>query len=74
MPNPPSKKKKLVNCPCGAKDVELIRDDDGDWDGRCGECGRNLGRAATRAELTSDISFLNAPPEPEKKTKKGWLD
>lgn len=66
----PSKKKKLINCPCGAKDVELTRDDDGDWEGTCGECGRNLGRVATRAEVASDVDFLRTPATPAKKEKK----
>jgi hypothetical protein len=66
--------KKVVKCPCGQEDVELERDEDGDWIGSCGKCGRNLGRAATRAEAQSDITYFNTPAEPEKKKKKGWLD
>lgn len=68
------KVKKTVLCPCGEKDQELERDEDGDWVGFCGKCGRNLGRSATRAELAGDQAFFNKPPEPEKKAKKGWLD
>lgn len=75
MPEPKSnKRKKVVDCPCGAKDVELVRDDDGDWQGGCSECGRNLGRAATRAEVTADTSFFGKPAEPPKKEKKSWLE
>lgn len=70
MPTPPNKKKKLINCPCGAKDVELTRDDDGDWEGKCGECGRNLGPRVTRAEALSDVEFFSKPPEPDKPKKK----
>jgi len=68
-----SKKKKSVKCPCGVEDVELIRDDDGDWEGKCPDCGRNLGRVATRAEVNQDTTFFSTPLEPEKK-KKAPLD
>lgn len=74
MPAPSNKKKKLIDCPCGAKDVELTRDDEGDLVGSCPECGRNLGRSATRAEVASDVNFFNTPKEPEKKKKSGWLE
>lgn len=68
MPTP-NKKKKSVNCPCGAESVELTRDEDGDWTGKCGDCGRDLGRVATRVEMEADRSFFSTPPEPEKKKK-----
>jgi hypothetical protein len=71
MPNPPSKKKKLIPCPCGAKDIELARDEDGDWTGFCGECGRNLGRIETKKEVAADVAWS---PEPPKKEKKGWAE
>lgn len=68
------KVKKTVLCPCGEKDVELERDEDGDWTGFCGKCGRNLGRAATRVEFKADETFFATPPAPPKKEKKGWLE
>jgi hypothetical protein len=67
----PNKKKKLVLCPCGKADVELERDEDGDWNGFCGDCGRNLGRVHTKKEVAEDMAFT---PEPEKRKKKGWLE
>ena len=71
MATPPNKKKKLVACPCGAKDVELTRDEDGDWNGSCSDCGRNLGRIETKKEVAADLAWT---PEPEKKPKKeGWV-
>lgn len=67
-----SKKKKSVKCPCGVEDVELTRDEDGDWIGSCGDCGRNLGRIATRVELDGDRKFFETPATPPK--KKSALD
>lgn len=74
MADPKNKKKKAIDCPCGAKGIELTRDDDGDWEGSCTDCGRNLGRVATRAEVASDVDFFRKPPEPPKREKKGWLE
>ena len=71
MPAPSSRIKKLVPCPCGAKDIELIRDEDGDWTGFCSTCGRNLGRVETKREVAADVAWT---PEPAKKEKKGWAD
>jgi len=65
------KVKKLVLCPCGEKDQELERDEDGDWIGFCNKCGRNLGRVHTRRELQDDLAFQAPLP---KKEKKGWLE
>lgn len=63
--------KKTVVCPCGERDVELLRDEDGDWTGFCSKCGRNLGRVETKREVAADLAFS---PEPEKKRKKSFLD
>lgn len=67
---PTSKKKKSVKCPCGVEDVELTRDEDGDWVGSCSDCGRNLGRAATRAEAQQDTTYFSTPAAPAKPAKK----
>ena len=48
MPEP---KKKTVKCPECETETELIRDEDGDWNGRCpnDECRLDVGACYDRA-------------------------
>ena len=58
-------KERTVQCPECETDVKIVRDDDGDDNGRCANCGLDVGRVLTRYRLDRAISKVREGEEEE---------
>ena len=64
----PSNTRKVVCPECDQVDVVITRDDEGDDNGTCQNCGLNVGRVLTKNRYDKALTKLKA--EEEKSQKK----
>lgn len=72
--------KRKILCPECETEVEIIRDEDGDDQGVCGNCGLNVGKILTRRRYDraykkvsdAEVAAEEAAKKKAKKKDMGW--
>jgi ssDNA-binding Zn-finger/Zn-ribbon topoisomerase 1 len=62
-----SNKRKVVCPECDQADVEIVRDDEGDDNGVCVNCGLNVGRVLTKNRYDKALAKVRTGEEEESK-------
>lgn len=62
---------KNVVCPECGKDVKLVHDDDGEWEGRCAnaDCKLDVGAVVTRRRYRTALDKMSEPERPKSKRR-----